>query len=106
MTDRKERDVQGDVFKSIQKEDHAEQKEQMVVAGDHVLRSEIQERDELHPAVAREKGLIRLVHVVCEGEDGEQQRAQSDNTGERSAHPDHALGLKGARSYVDPSRSE
>ena len=33
-----------DVFQPVEKEDHADQKQQMVVAGDHVLGAEVEKR--------------------------------------------------------------
>jgi hypothetical protein len=47
VSESKKRHVNRDVLQFVQKKDDPEQKKQMVVSGDHVLRSQIYERDDL-----------------------------------------------------------
>jgi hypothetical protein len=52
VADRKQRDVGTDVAQSIEKEDHAKEKEQVIVSGDHVLGAKIHKREQsalFHP---------------------------------------------------------
>ncbi len=44
VPDREQADVQEHVLQPVEKEDHADEEQQMVVAGDHVLGAEVQQR--------------------------------------------------------------
>ena len=48
MTDCEEGDIDRDIFELVEEEDDAEQEEQVVVPGHHVLRAEVHERDRHH----------------------------------------------------------
>ena len=40
-------DIDGDVSQAVKEEDHAEEKQQVIVTGDHVLGAEVQERPDV-----------------------------------------------------------
>ena len=51
--------IKGDMAQAIEKEDDAEYEQQMVVAGDHVLRAEIPEWDQVHAGDLHDVGAAR-----------------------------------------------
>ena len=49
VADREQRHIDADVLQPVEEEDHAEQEQQVVVAGHHVLGAEVDERDQRSP---------------------------------------------------------
>ena len=64
MTDGKHRDVDRHVTHPIEKENHSEQVEQMIVARDHVLRTEIRKHGQRQSAVLLEVSRIAIGNAV------------------------------------------
>ncbi len=58
VTDREQRDIGGHLLEPIQKEDHAEQEQQMVITGDHVLGAKVHERQQVQAAGILQERLI------------------------------------------------
>src|SRR3546814_8137019 len=50
MADREQRHINADVLHAIKEEDNPEQEQQVIVSGNHVLRTEVNEGEEEHPA--------------------------------------------------------
>jgi len=57
-------DVEPHVFQAVEKEDHPKEKQQMVVAGDHVLGAHVDERQHHHPGAFLDKALVALGNSV------------------------------------------
>ena len=49
MANGKQRDIKADFFHAIQKENHPKQKQNMIVARNHMFRAKIQKRQKLRP---------------------------------------------------------
>lgn len=49
MPDSEQANVQPDITHFVEKENHPEQKQQMIVTGHHVLRAKVDKRDDVHP---------------------------------------------------------
>jgi hypothetical protein len=64
MADREQADVLDDVFHAVQKEDHADEERQMVVAGDHVLRAQVHQGTNRRSLDALEKHCVLAGHAV------------------------------------------
>ena len=73
-----QRDVDQNVFRTIEKEDHTHQKEDMIVARDHVLGSDVEERDDRDPLVAEQELLCVLIDSVSGGRDRRHQTEETD----------------------------
>src|SRR3546814_16135436 len=58
MADREKRHIKADVLHPVEEEDHTEEEEQMVVAGDHMLGAEIDERPEEDAAAFLDIALV------------------------------------------------
>src|SRR5262249_9591908 len=71
--------VERDVLQAIKKEDHADEEQQMVVAGNHVLRAEIDERDDLRARARHQELLILRADVVREGRRGGEECGRAGN---------------------------
>ena len=67
MTDGEQRHVGADLIHSVKEEDHAQQKQQVVVTGDHVLGAEIEKRDDLHPGDLLDIALVAKRHAMGKG---------------------------------------
>jgi hypothetical protein len=70
--------VGADVLQAVQKEDHADEEQQVVVAGDHVLGAEVNEGQQVDAAGLFEVGFVVFGYAVgldvadCHGQHGEQ----------------------------------
>ena len=60
MADGEQRHIDADVLHPVEEEDHAEQEQQMVVAGDHMLGPEIDERPEQEARCLLDIALVAL----------------------------------------------
>src|SRR3546814_16769224 len=84
MADREEADVQRDMLHPVEEEDDAEEEEDMVVTGDHMLRAEIHEGEDVHPADLLDISLVTfgdgmghgLTRREDEGHGGENEKQQ------------------------------
>src|SRR5215204_3335456 len=80
VPNRKHRHVSGDLAESVEEEDHAEQEEQMVVTGDHVLGAQVHEWSELRAAHLLQIFLVTFSDAMRRGGAcyHEEQSAHSD----------------------------
>jgi hypothetical protein len=76
VADREEADVQDDVLQAIQEEDHADQKEQVVVAGHHVFRAEVEKRGDGAALVGDDERGVAFADVVSQRVRRHEQRDQ------------------------------
>ncbi|MNE45166.1 hypothetical protein D3C80_1394380 [compost metagenome] len=53
-------DVEPHVLQAVEKEDHPEEEQQVVVAADHVLGAHVDERQHHHPGAFLDKALVAL----------------------------------------------
>ncbi len=86
MTNRKEANVNQHVLDSIQEENNADQKEQMVIASDHVFCADIKEGGNSHTLVIDQKLLRALIYTVSEGDDGKQTNQYYPEIAPRNFH--------------------
>ena len=68
MTDGEQRHIDDDVAHAVEKEDHAEDEQQMVVAGDHVLGAEIHEGEDVGALGGGDERGILAADAMGEGE--------------------------------------
>ena len=80
VPDGEQRHVQRDFFQSIQEEDDAGEKQQMIVAGDHVLRAEIDERHDLRARAVADEVLVALGNCVRKHDASHQQQRQGEQS--------------------------
>ncbi len=71
MSDREQRDIQRDILQSIQEEDYAQQKQQVIVSSHHVLGAEVRERQQQHTAGLLDEAFIARRNTVCKHFAGE-----------------------------------
>lgn len=105
VSDREQRDVDGDVLHPVKEEDHAEQEQQMVVARDHVLGPEIEEREEQDAAAFLDVAFVALGDVVGEGVNAETEREREQ--AESQEQPVSRAALHGSKQthHETPFRS-
>ncbi len=72
MTDGEKADVNTDVFKFIKKENHAEQKQNVVISGEHMFRAEIDERQKMRPRDFLNIAFVAFGNAVRESRAAEQ----------------------------------
>ena len=80
MAHGEQRDVDPNFAHAIQEENHAEQKQQVVVSRNHVLCAQVHKRDQLHAAGLLDKQLVILCDAMGEGTGCHQ--AEQPNTDE------------------------
>jgi hypothetical protein len=68
MAEREQADIERDMLGAIEEEDHAQQEQDVVVAGDHVLGAEIDERQQM------DAGYLLNVSLVALGDGMSQER--------------------------------
>ena len=76
MAEREQRDVEKDVLEAVEKEDHAEQEEQVVVSRHHVLGAEIEEGERVCADGRLHEGGVAAADGV--GEDGRRDEAEGE----------------------------
>jgi hypothetical protein len=90
VTDAEQRDVQRHVAEAIEKEDDAENEQEMVVARHHVLGAEIQEREHLHALVLCDELGILAGNAVRLGDEpaanGKDEQQQCCDTSVHGTH--------------------
>ena len=64
VPDGEQADVENDVLQPIEKENHADQEREMIVAGHHVLGAEIDEGSNRSALIRLNKGGVSLRHIV------------------------------------------
>ncbi len=64
MAHGKQGDVETHVFQAVEEEDHPEEEQQVVVAGDHVFGAHVDERQHHHPGAFLDKALVALGNGV------------------------------------------
>ena len=67
VPDGEERDVERDVLRAVEEEDHAGEEQEVVVAGHHVLGAEIDEGDQVDARDLLDVALVALCDPVGEG---------------------------------------
>ena len=83
VADREQADVEHHVLEPVEKEDHPDQEQDVVVAGDHVLRAEVQERRDGRTLDALHERRIAARHRM-----GDSRRADGQQAGEGEQDPD------------------
>jgi hypothetical protein len=78
VADREQADVEEDVLQAVEKENHADEKQQVVVARHHVFRAEVEERGNRASLVGDDERGVALAHVVRERLGRKEQRKQKD----------------------------
>jgi hypothetical protein len=73
MSDSEHRHVDDHIAEPVEEEDHSDQKQDVIDPGDHVLGTEIEEREWRRPVDLRHCGAIRFGDVVGEGGGGLQK---------------------------------
>jgi hypothetical protein len=74
VTNREQGDIAGHIPQSIQKENHPDQEQQVVVAGDHVLGAQINKWDQVHAARALQERLVSGRDAMSQHHAAEQQQ--------------------------------
>ena len=64
MANGEERHVDAHVAQPVEEENDAKQKQQMIVAGDHVFGAEVDVRNQLHPGALLDERLVVLGNTV------------------------------------------
>lgn len=64
MPDSEQANVQPDITHFVEKENHPEQKQQMIVTGHHVLRAKVDKRDDVHPGDFLDVPFVAFRHAV------------------------------------------
>lgn len=64
VPDGEQADVQPDIAHSVEKENHAKQKQQVIVTGHHVLRAKVDKRDDVNPGDFLDVPFVALRHAV------------------------------------------
>src|SRR5262245_48244459 len=79
VADREQTDVLNNIFQPVKEEDDSNQKQQMVVASNHVFRSQIHERSDRAPLISLNELCVILRNVMRGGGNGyEQTRNEHD----------------------------
>ncbi|MCY1299650.1 hypothetical protein D9M70_491880 [compost metagenome] len=66
VAEREQRDIQPNILEAVEEEDHPEQEQQVVVAGDHVLGAHVHERHQQHAAAFLDETLVAFGHAMGE----------------------------------------
>ena len=82
VTDGEHGHVDADLLHPVEEEDHAEEEQQVVVAGDHVLGAQVDERQEDHAGGLLDVALVAVGDAVGERL-GEQAVRQEHEQGQR-----------------------
>lgn len=65
MTNGKQADVQTDVAHFVEKENHHEQKQQVIVTGHHVLCTKVDKREDVYPGNFLNVPFVAFGYAVC-----------------------------------------
>ena len=76
MAEREKRDILADFAQAIEKEDDSTQKQKVVVASQHVLRAEIEERNEMRPAALLQKRLVLVRDTMSKTASAQEKHQQ------------------------------
>src|SRR5579871_2006697 len=82
VPDREQRHIDEHIAQAIEKEDDAEDEQQVIISGHHVLGAEIHERQEIRPLGGRYEGGIAAADAVGEGRGGgvKEKRGEGDES--------------------------
>ena len=65
VSDSKQADEQPDIAHFVEKENHAEQKQQVIVAGHHMLRAKVDKRDDVNPGDFLDVPFVAFGYAMC-----------------------------------------
>ena len=66
MTYCKQADIDGNILEAMEKENHAKQEEQMIVAGYHMFGAQVDKRNKLDACVAFNKSCVTFCYTMSQ----------------------------------------
>ena len=87
MAEGEQADINGDVLHPVQEEDHAQQKQDVVVSGDHVLGAEIDEGDQVDAADLLDVPLVTLRDSMGQGFVAQERQRQDGGEDQPAMRP-------------------